>query len=152
MKYLFLIAILFAGQWQVLAQQKTNKPATTSVPKFILKWGNRSGGEISAAQVQQLVDSPLVALDEKGKRYVVAGFSINYTFKASYKDEESGQLKQVKDFRSNDFDNTDRLTDLWRDSVKDNAKKEDEILFNKVRVKLPNGKLMAGPDLRFSVK
>jgi hypothetical protein len=104
------------------------------------------------AQVQQLVDSPLVAVDEKGVRYPVIGFRINYTFRGSYKDEETGQTRVVKDFRAYDFDKTDRLTDLWKESVRDNARKEDDILFNNIRVRLKNGKSTYAPELRFLVK
>lgn len=151
MKYLVLV-LAFSSSLAGYGQQKTAKPATTAMPKLSARWGNMAAGNLTVAQVQQLVDSPLVALDEKGNRYPVIGFRINYTFKGSYKDEETGQTRVVKDFRAYDFDKTDRLTDLWKESVRDNAKKEDDILFNNIRVRLRNGKSAYAPELRFAVK
>jgi hypothetical protein len=102
--------------------------------------------------VQQLADSPLVAVDEKGIRYTVTGFRINYSFSGSYKDEETGQTKLVKDFRASDFDKTDRLKDPWKECIRDNARKDDEIIFNKILVGLKNGKSVIVPDLKFTVR
>jgi hypothetical protein len=152
MKNVLLITILFAAPCLAFSQQKATKPATAPVPKLTMRWGNRTSGDLTAAQVQQLVDSPLVAVDEKGIRYTVNGFRINYSFKGSYKDEETGQTKQVKDFRAYDFDKTDRLTDPWIESIRDNARKDDEIIFNKILVGLKNGKFVFAPDLKFTVR
>lgn len=151
MKYLILLLTLSA-HITGFGQQKSTKPPATTLPKLTVRWGNQSAGSLNVAQVQQLVDSPLVAIDEKGTRYPVIGFRINYTFRGSYKDEETGQTRVVKDFRAYDFDKTDRLSDLWKESVRDNAKKEDDILFNNIRVRLKNGKSAYAPDLRFAVK
>jgi hypothetical protein len=137
-----------------IAQQKpakTTKPASSTAPVLTIQWAGKPAGSLKLTELQRMVDSPLVALDEKGNRYKVVGFRINYTFSGSYKDEETGLTKTMKDFRAFDFDNTDRLSDLWKESVRDNAKKDDAILFNKVFVQLKNGKRMMAKDLRYAV-
>lgn len=154
MKNFLTLMLCLLAVYSGIAQQKpakTTKPTTSTAPVLKAQWANKPAGNLKLADLRQQVDSPLVALDEKGNRYKVVGFRINYTFKGSYKDEETGLTKTMTDFRALDFDGTDRLSDLWRESVRDNAKKDDEILFNKVLVELKNGKRMMAKDLRYVV-
>jgi len=117
-----------------------------------VRWGNSLGGNVSVEQVKQQVDSPLVVFDQKGKRYPVTGFSVYYRFNSSYKDEETGRTNTFRELRVADFDGSDRFTELWRESVRDNVKPEDEIRFRNILVRLPNGKKMMTPEVVFTVK
>lgn len=131
-----------------LGQQKSSAAA----PVFRVRWGSSLGGNVSADMVKQQVDSPLVVFDQKGKRYPVASFSVFYKFNSTYKDEETGRTNTIRELRVGDFDGTDRFTELWRESVRDNVKAEDEIRFRNILVRMPNGKKMAAPETVFTVR
>jgi hypothetical protein len=90
--------------------------------------------------------------DEKGVIYPLKSFRINYTFKSTYRDEETDKVREVKDFRAYDFYNTNRLSEDWRNSIRDNVKAEDEMLINNVVVKLKNGKSFFAPELKLKVQ
>jgi hypothetical protein len=131
-----------------VSQQKSS----SGTPVFRVRWGNSLGGNVSAEMVKQQADSPLVVFDQKGKRYPVVSFSVYYKFNSSYKDEETGRTKTIRELRVGDFDGTDRFTQLWRESVRDNVKAEDEIRFRNILVRMPNGKKMAAPETVFTVR
>lgn len=143
---------LFAGNICTAQQKPASKPASASLPKLTVTLGGSKSGTITAARLQQIVDSPLVVKDEKGVAYPLKSFRINYTFKSTYKDEETDKVREVKDFRAYDFNNTDRLSEDWRNSIKDNVKKEDEMLINNVVVRLKNGKSYFAPELKLKVQ
>jgi hypothetical protein len=149
---IILFLCLFAGNFCWSQQKPAAKPASTSLPKLTVTLGGSKSGNITAARLQQIVDSPLVVKDEKGVVYPLKSFRINYTFKSTYKDEETDKVREVKDFRAYDFNNTDRLSEDWRNSIKDNVKKEDEMLINNVVVRLKNGKSYFAPELRLKVQ
>lgn len=130
------------------SQQKPSQ----STPVFKVRWGNSLGGNVSAEQVRQQVDSPLVVFDQKGKRYTVAGFSVYYSFNSSYKDEETGRTNTIRELRVGDFDGSDRFNQLWRESVRDNVKAGDDIRFRNILVRMPNGKKMMAPETVFAVR
>jgi hypothetical protein len=130
------------------SQQKSS----STTPVFRVRWGNSLGGNVSAELIKQQVDSPLVVFDQKGKRYPVTSFSVYYSFNSSYKDEETGRTKTIRELRVGDFDGSDRFTPLWQESVRDNVKAEDEIRFRNILVRMPNGKKMAAPETVFTVR
>jgi len=136
-----------------MAQQKpATKPATTTLPKLTVSLGGSKSGNITVARLKEIVDSPLVVKDEKGITYTIKSFRINYTFKSSYKDEETQEVRSVKDFRAFDFTNTDRLSEDWRNSIKDNVKRDDEMLINNLVVRLKNGKSFFAPELKLKIQ
>jgi hypothetical protein len=149
---IFLILFLLVGIFSQGQQKSTAKPASASLPKLTVSLGGNKSGNITTAQLQKIVDSPLIVKDEKGVVYSIKSFRINYTFKSTYKDEETDKVREVKDFRAYDFSNTDRLSEDWRNSIKDNVKKEDEMLINNVVVKLKNGKSFFAPELKLKVQ
>lgn len=148
---LLLIGLLlsFFAQSQ---QKPATKTTSSSLPKLTISMGGFKSGNVTVEQLKKMVDTTLVAKDEKGISYPIKSFRINYTFKSSYKDEETQQVRTVKDFRAFDFSNTDRLSEDWRNSIKDNVKREDEMLINNVVVRLKNGKSYFAPDLKVVVK
>lgn len=119
------------------------KPAPAAAPTtYTVSLGGYKDGNITADQFRKLVDSPLVVKDQKGNRYPITRFRINYTFAATYTDSETQQLKSYKDFRAADFYDTALLPEVWRGSIRDNAKKGDEVIINNIIIRLKNGKKM----------
>lgn len=149
---LLLTLLLITGTFTMAQQKPAAKPATTALPKLTVSLGGAKTGNITVTRLKEIADSPLVVKDEKGVAYAIRSFRINYTFKSSYKDEETQQVKTVKDFRAYDFNNTDRLSEDWRNSIKDNVKRDDEMLINNVVVRLKNGKSFFAPELRLKVQ
>jgi hypothetical protein len=153
MKNAFVLTLLLINGFFSMAQQKpATKPSTAALPKLTVFLGGTKSGNITLARLKEIVDSPLVVKDEKGLSYVLKSFRINYTFKSTYKDEETQEVKSVKDFRAFDFTNTDRLNEDWRNSIKDNVKREDEMLINNIVVRLKNGKSFFAPELKMKVQ
>ena len=105
----------------------------------------------SSEIMKSIVDSSITVRDEKGNRYPITHFRINYSFQSSYKDDQTEQVKTVSDFRAFDFYDTALLSENWRESIKDNVKKDDEMLFDNITVRLKNGKKMLAPDLKLKV-
>jgi hypothetical protein len=149
---IFLFINLFAGVFCFAQQKPATKNTNSTLPKLTVMLGGSKSGNITALQLQKIVDSPLIVKDEKGIAYAIKSFRINYTFRSSYKDEETDKVKEVKDFRAYDFSNTDRLSEDWRNSIKDNVKKEDEMLINNIVVRLKNGKSFFAPELKLKVQ
>jgi hypothetical protein len=149
---ILLILCVLVGQLGEAQQKPAAKPASSALPKLTVTIGGSKSGNITVARMQNIVDSPLIVKDEKGISYPIKSFRINYTFKSTYKDEETDKVREVKDFRAYDFNNTDRLSEDWRNSIKDNVKKEDEMLINNVVVKLKNGKSFFAPELKLTVQ
>lgn len=147
MKSLILFFFLSLGLIVVHGQTKPTAPTT-----YAVTLGGFKDGNIAAEQFKKLVDSPLVVKDQKGTRYVITRFRINYTFAASYTDSETQQLKSYKDFRAADFYDTPNLPEVWRASIRDNAKKGDEIIINNVIIRLKNGKKMMIPEWKGSLR
>jgi hypothetical protein len=150
MKKLMLINAVVLCFSFAAAQNKSNPPVT-GIPKFTVSLGGFKGGNITADMLKRIVDSSLKARDEKGALYNVTGFRVNYFFKSTAKDEVTEQTKTVKDYRAYEFDNTNIMSELWRDSIKDNVKKDDEMLIDNIYVRLKNGKKMRAEGIRFKV-
>jgi hypothetical protein len=93
-----------------------------------------------------------VVKDQKGNSYVITRFRINYTFATTYTDSETQQRKSFKDFRAADFYDTAKLPEVWRNSIRDNAKKDDEVIINNIIIKLKNGKKMMVAEWRGTLR
>lgn len=137
---LFLFSLLFVS---VQSQTKKPAPAPAAAPTtYTVSVGGLKDGNITAEQFKRVIDSPLVVKDQKGISYVITRFRINYTFATTYTDSETQQKKSFKDFRAADFYDTAKLPEVWRNSIRDNAKKGDEVILNNIIIKLKNGKKM----------
>lgn len=133
------------------AQQKTAaKPASTE--GYTVSLGGYADGNVPAATFKKIVDSALTVRDNKGNRYPVTRFRINYTFASSYTDSETQQKKTFKDFRASDFYDTDLMSDAWRASIRDNAKAGDQVILNNIIIRLKNGKKLMVSDWRGVLK
>ena len=138
-----------------VAQSKKVKVDTlaTAMPlTFTTYWGPVGTGNAPAAQIAAIAPAAILVKDNAGKLYPVNGFRINYKFKSTYRDDESGQTKSRSDLRVGDFNNTAQLSQVWAGSIKDNVKPGDTILFNQVLFRNVKGKLQLAPALKIIVR
>ena len=145
MKHILTLASLFI----VLGSAAQTTKTTT--PKYFSSWGKVSSGNVALDQLNRIVDSSLTVKDDKGNILPVTGFRINYTFVSTYKDQESGELKTAKEFRAYDVTDGGVLTQMWKESIQENAKPGDEIVLNKIMARLKNGKKTYAPDIKLRV-
>ena len=146
----FSVASLFS-----FAQAKKAKVDTIQTPVpliFAPYWGPVGTGNALAAQVAAIAPAAILVRDNTGKLYPVNAFRINYKFKSTYRDDESGQTKSMNDLRVGDFNNTAQLSQVWSESIKDNVKAGDTILFNQVLFRNLKGKLQLAPVLKIVVR
>lgn len=158
MRNILLILMMVVSCVPVFAQHKKKveqKPAVPVVATPLVYssvWGPIKNGEVFSVQVVSTLPAPMLVKDNTGVVYTVSGFRINYSFTSTYKDEETQQTKSVKDFRVMDVNNSNKLTNDWIESIKDNIKPGDQILFNKILFRNGSGKLQYAPDLKILVK
>ena len=149
MKKLIYLFVFFSAT-AVLAQNK--KPAaSTALPKIAITIGGYKGGDITSDILSRIIDSSLVARDQKGNKYAIARFRSIYKFKSSYEDPDTGERKTTDDMRVNDFSDTNVMSELWRQSIKDNIVKVDQMILDNVIVQLKNGTKILAPAITFKV-
>ena len=149
MKKLIYLFVFFSAT-AVLAQNK--KPAaSTALPKIAITIGGYKGGDITSDILSRIIDSSLVARDQKGNKYAIARFRSIYKFKSSYEDPDTGERKTTDDMRVNDFGDTNVMSELWRQSIKDNIVKGDQMILDNVIVQLKNGTKILAPAITFKV-
>jgi len=154
MKKLLLCILLFNAGYALAQNKPSVKPgakAKTVIPKITMSIGGLKGGDISPETLAKIVDSALVAKDENANTYSIIRFRLFYKFKSTYQDEDSGQKKSSDDMRTSDFTNTSVLPQLWRESIKDNIKKGDEMILDNIIVVLKNGSKIMAPKIIFKV-
>jgi hypothetical protein len=155
MKYLFLILLLTVSLTTAYSQVKkkpVEKVEEKPVPVvYTSYWGPITSGNISGEQIKAILAAAIFVKDNKYQSYIVSGFRLNYSFKGSYKDESTGDTKSMKDLRVNDFNNKNTLPQPWFESIRDNIKPGDVILFNKILFRNKEGKLQMAPDIRIAI-
>ena len=153
MKKALLFLSLFCAA-QLFAQDKSKKPAApaTTIPKITVSVGNVNGGDITAETLSKVVDSAVTARDANGNTYPIVRFRVLYKFKSTYQDQDTGEKKTTDDMRTTDFTNTAIMSELWRQSIKDNIKPGDEMIIDNIIVKLKNGNKLMTPSMAFKVK
>jgi len=151
MKNLTFLLFLCVISQSLLAQANKNS-ATAKAPALSIKWGGVPQGKIDTIKFKKILDSPLVVSDDKGNKYPITRFRINYKFLSTYKDSESQMVKSIQDLRVFDFYDTPTLSEVWSSSIRDNAKKGDTVLINNVIVRLKNGKKMMAPEFKASIE
>jgi hypothetical protein len=152
MKNLFLLLAFTGFISSVTGQSATKTAQTSKAPQYRVSWGGYAGGNINAEQFKKLVDSPLVVKDGKGNKYAITRFRINYSFLSTYKDSESQMMQSIRDLRVFDFYDTPTLSEVWRASIRDNAKKGDSILINNIIIRQKNGKKTLSPDWKAGIE
>lgn len=149
MKSLFLFILVMV----CTVTQAQQKPKTAPAPlKYTVSLGGYLNADVSAEVFKKIIDSALTVKDTKGNVYPVTRFRINYTFVGTFTDSETQQRKDFKDFRVSDFYDTNTLSEVWRGSIKDNAKKGDQILINNIIIRLKDGKKLMVQDFKGELK
>jgi hypothetical protein len=149
MKSLSLFILVMAC---TVAQAQQKPKATPAPVKYTVSLGGYPNADVSADVFKKIIDSPLIVKDSKGNVYPVTRFRINYTFAATFTDSETQQKKDFKDFRVSDFYDTNTFSEVWRGSIKDNAKKGDQILINNIIIRLKDGKKLMVQDFKGELK
>jgi|688.fasta_scaffold162126_2 hypothetical protein len=142
--------LLLSASWAQAQAQAKNTGGQKKVYQTTL--GGVPNGSIPAERLKTVIDSALTVRDERRKAYPVTDFRVNYFFDTRYEDEETGQTVRKRALRVRDFYDSNRLDADWVGSIRDNARKGDELLFNQIMVRLPNGKKTFVPDLRLKVE
>ena len=155
MKKILIFFLIFFG---IAAQAqdkgtKTRPAATsqTSVPKLQASLGGSRGGDLSIAELSKIVDSALAVRDPEGNSYPITHFRVFYKFRSSSVDHDSGERKTVDDMRVDEFYNTGKMSELWKESIKDNAAANDEMIIDNIMARLKNGKKIQVASIRFKV-
>lgn len=151
MKIKALIFVLGISQ-AVIGQQKST-PVTPMPAKivFTTSLAKRGSGEWTKELVKALIDSPIVVKDDKGKIYPVVRFTLNYTFSTVYVDSETKQRKTRKDFRAQIFESA-TISEVWKASIKENARKGDIMTFNDIIIRMPDGKKRMADNLTIRIQ
>lgn len=145
-----IFLLLLSASWAHALSQGNNTSTQKKVYQTTL--GGIAGGSVSADRLKTVIDSALRVRDERKKTYPVTSFRVSYFFDTRYEDEETGQVVRKRALRVRDYYDTDRLDADWVASIRDNARKGDELLFNQTIIRLPNGKKTFVPDLRLKVE
>jgi hypothetical protein len=153
MKFTLLSLFLFFFLLNSNAQgkSKTLIKSETAPLTYQAYWGPVKSGVVSSSQIKSTAQAPLVVRDNNKHVYEVVGFRISYVFKETVKDELSGELKTINDLRVSDFSDTNSLSIQWFESIRDNVKHGDQIIFSKILFKTPVAKRLLAPDIRITV-
>ena len=149
MKKLIYLFLFFSVTTAPAQNNKT--PAPAALPKITITIGGFKGGDITRDILSRIIDSSLVARDQKGNKYPVVRFRSIYKFKSSYEDPATGERKVTDDMRVNDFSDTVVMSEQWRQSIKDNIIKGDQMILDNVIVQLKNGTKIMAPVITFKV-
>ena len=147
MKKLVYVFLFFS----VTAAPGQNNKTPAALPKVTITIGGFKGGDIASDILSRIIDSSLVARDQKGNQYPVVRFRSIYKFKSSYEDPATGERKTTDDMRVNDFNDTAVMSEQWRQSIKDNIIKGDQMILDNVIVQLKNGTKIMVPAITFKV-
>ncbi|MFN5478537.1 MAG: hypothetical protein ACK43J_05155 [Chitinophagaceae bacterium] len=115
------------------------------------QWGPLSSGSHSIEQVTAILPAAILVKDSKGKLTPVESFRINYKFKSSYRHPETGKTMTTSELRVGDFKSA-VLPPVWIESIRDNIKKGDTLLFTGILFRNANQKLQPAPQLQLIVK
>lgn len=119
--------------------------------QFSSQWGPLASGHYSVEQMKAILPAALLVKDNQGKITTVESFRINYKFKSSYRDAETGKVVSTAELRVGEFKQA-FLPTAWIESIRDNIKKGDTILFTGILFRNSNQKLQPAPQLQLIVK
>jgi hypothetical protein len=153
MKSAMLSIFLLLSLYNSFAQVKPKTLINPETQPLVYQsyWGPVKTGVVSSSQIKASAQAPILVRDNNKGVYEVIGFRISYLFKGSTKDEQSGEIKSVKDLRVSDFNNTNTLPAQWFESIRDNVKEGDQIIFSKIIFKNSSSKRFLAPDIRITV-
>jgi hypothetical protein len=126
---------------------QTTKPSTTKssvTPKLVVTLGGKSTGTLPATDLKQIIQTALIAKDEKGTVYPVIHFRVFYYFNSSSENPDTGEKKTIRDMLIEEFE-SGAFSELWKKELLERIQKGDEIKIDQVYVKLKNGKKYLAP-------
>lgn len=151
MRLILLFCILSVPLFS-LGQAAKPKPRASAVPDTLFTaLGSFRGINLGADQLKPLIDSSLKVTDGAGNFYPVDSFIFYYTQKDETLNEETNRKETffyTVEYRSNAAE----LPELWRKVIKGKLRKDETISFERVLIKLPNGKLYLAPPLKIQVQ
>ena len=148
-RIVFFLLMLLVCQFSVGQVVKKTVVAKEVQPiTYKSSWGPINSGNALIAQINAIAPAAIMVKDNSGVFYPVLSFRINYLFKGSYRDDETQEVKIVNDLRVGDFYDTAQLPTVWVESIQQNIKSGDVILFSKIMFRNKAGKLQLAPELK----
>lgn len=144
----FLLMLLVCQFSLGQAVKKTAVAKEVQPLTYKSSWGPINSGKALIAQISAIAPAAIMVKDNTGAFYTVVSFRINYMFKGSYRDDETQEVKIVNDLRVGDFYDTAQLPTVWVESIQQNIKSGDVILFSKIMFRNKAGKLQLAPELK----
>lgn len=146
--FILSMILLLAAKNNALAQQNS----TLKPPALQSFWGYYKGGAHPLSVVQQMADTAIWVIDSARQPYAIRSFRINYFSYDSYEDEQTGKIKTKRNLQSKEFQQTNMLSDLWRQFLFESLKPKDEILIDLISVKDRKGNIFYAPDIKIVVQ
>ncbi len=150
---LFTIAALSFIVSEAQAKKPVSKPAaSTPVPKLKSYFGAMESGTVKLEVLAKLLEQPLVVKDDKNVTYSVDHFTISWTTIDRFDDPQTGEKKSSTNNVTKDiYGNV--LTPELRETMIEELKKGDIILFEKITVKGKDGKSKyLAPSVKLTVQ
>lgn len=133
-----------------LAAQTRPAGAAGGTPKLVTRLGGLTGGNVSVADANRLVDSMLRVTDDKKRTYQVVGYHLFYRQITRYSDPETNQAKTAYDVTY--FKHSlNPLPETWRNLLKEKIKPGETLAFENLIVRARDGSKYAAPKITFMI-
>jgi hypothetical protein len=131
---------------------KSNK-ITTPPPKIKMVFASRiGGGDITVSSLKAILDSSVIFIDEKGKRYTAKIMNVFYRAKNVFIDDQTEEKRVTYEYQTDKITNSNRLSDIWISALKQRLEPGDEFGFNEILVDTGNGYSVQVKGFSFRVK
>lgn len=153
--FIFCVApfLITAQVIKPVLKPPTPKPIVKGkVPVITASIGGMTSGKYGVGAAKILIDSNLVLKDEKGQKYVINRCSFMYKRKMTYTDEESGQKRITWEYLAKELRNGEQLDKFWRDTIKEDLKVGEELIFEKILADSKKGYMIPVKGLSITVK
>jgi hypothetical protein len=134
MKYIIFITLSFLSFFGQ-AQKPVAKPKPITkgpAPKLTATIAGLSTGIYGSGAAKIMIDSSLVLRDEKGKKYPISRCTFMYKRKNTYEDEITGEKKVTWEYLAKELRNNEQLDEFWRKTIKEDLKKGEELIFERI--------------------
>ncbi len=131
------------------------KPVITTkgkIPKITASIGNMFGGTYDVAVAKNLIDNNLLLKDENGKLYKISRCSFLYKRKMVYTDEDTKEKRITYEFLSKELRNNEQLDEFWKKIIKEELKKGEELIFEKILADSGSGYMIQVKGLTLTVQ
>jgi hypothetical protein len=100
---------------------------------------NMTTGTYGVGAAKIMIDSMLTIKDEKGVKYTINRCYFNYKRKISYKNDETGEVTTRYEYLEKELKNNEQLDELWRQTIKEDLQKGEQLIFEKILVNAKKG-------------